>query len=134
MPFRAPRRIAFAVASASAVAVMAPATAARAHPRLVTAMPAADSTIGSTRAIKLTFNETLVARFSGMSVLMTDRPGGKMTAPLSAGPVTSTVAADGKTLVGTLPAVLRTGTYTLGWHAVTADTHRVEGSYSFTVK
>lgn len=134
MPCRASRRIAFAAAGALALAAMAPATAARAHPRLVTAIPAANSAIGSIKAITLTFNETLVARFSGMSILMTDRPGARMTAPLSAGPVTSTVAADGKTLVGTLQAALRAGTYTLGWHAVTADTHRVEGSYSFTVK
>ena len=57
-----------------------------------------------------------------------------MTAPMSVGAVTSTVAADGKTLVGTLRSPLPAGTYTVGWHAVTADTHRVEGSYSFTVR
>jgi hypothetical protein len=57
-----------------------------------------------------------------------------MTAPMSVGTVRSRVGADGKTLIGTLKAPLPVGSYTLGWHVVTADTHRVEGSYSFTVK
>lgn len=113
---------------------MALATAAEAHPRLIAASPAVNATIASTNELKLTFSEALVAQFSGMNVLMTDMPGMKMTSPMSVGAVTSTVAADGKTLVGTLKAPLPAGTYTLGWHAVTADTHRVEGNYSFTVK
>jgi len=69
-----------------------------------------------------------------LSILMTDMPGMKMTAPMSIGKVTSSVAADGKTLVGKLQSPLPAGTYKLGWHAVTADTHRVKGSYSFVVK
>ena len=119
---------------ALAIGTMALATAAEAHPRLIAASPAANGTIASTNELKLTFSEALVAQFSGMNVLMTDMPGMKMTSPMSVGAVTSTVAADGKTLVGTLKAPLPAGTYTLGWHAVTADTHRVEGNYSFTVK
>ncbi|MBC7504204.1 MAG: copper homeostasis periplasmic binding protein CopC [Sandarakinorhabdus sp.] len=113
---------------------MALGSAAQAHPRLLAATPAANETIASTKALKLTFSEALIAQFSGMSVLMTDMPGMKMSAPMSVGAVTSKVETDGKTLVGTLPTPLPTGTYTLGWHAVTADTHRVEGSYSFKVK
>ena len=133
MSFRSLRPIKF-VAAAAVVSAMALATAAQAHPKLVSASPAANTTIASTTDLKLTFSEALVAQFSGMSILMTDMPGMKMTAPMSVGAVTSTVAADGKTLVGTLKAPLPAGTYTLGWHAVTADTHRVEGSYSFKVK
>jgi hypothetical protein len=97
-------------------------------------IPLRDGTIPSTNELKLTVSEALVAQFSGMNVLMTDMPGMKMTSPMSVGAVSSKVAADGKTLVGTLKTPLPAGTYTLGWHAVTADTHRVEGSYSFTVK
>ncbi len=133
MLFRSRRPIKFVIAAVS-VGAIALATAAQAHPRLVSASPAANATIASTNELKLTFSEALVAPFSGISVLMTDMPGMTMTAPMSVGAVTSTVAADGKTLVGTLKEPLPTGTYTLGWHAVTADTHRVEGSYSFTVK
>lgn len=133
MSFRSLRHIRLVVA-AVAIGAIVPATAAQAHPRLVSASPAANTAIASTNELKLTFSEALVAQFSGMSILMTDMPGMKMTAPMSVGSVTSTVAADGKTLVGTLKSPLPAGTYTLGWHAVTADTHRVEGSYSFTVK
>ncbi len=117
-----------------ALGAIAVSTAAGAHPRLVLALPAANSNTATTDQLKLTFSETLVPQFSGMSILMTDMPGMKMTSPMSVGKVTSSVGADGKTLVGTLQSPLPAGTYTLGWHAVTADTHRVEGSYSFTVK
>ena len=133
MPFRSRPPIKLAT-FAFALGTLALATAVEAHPRLVAASPAANGTIASTNELKLTFSEALVAQFSGMNVLMTDMPGMKMTSPMAVGAVTSTVAADGKTLVGTLKTPLPPGTYTLGWHAVTADTHRVEGSYSFTVK
>ncbi len=133
MSFHALRPIKHVVA-ALAFGAAALATAAQAHPRLVAASPAANSVISSTNELKLTFSESLVAQFSGMNILMTDMPGMKMTAPMSVGAITSTVAADSKTLVGTLKAPLPAGTYTLGWHAVTADTHRVEGTYSFKVK
>lgn len=133
MKFRTLRPFKFA-AAAFAVGVIAFASGAQAHPRLVSALPAANSSIAATKELKLTFSETLVAQFSGISVLMTAMPGMKMTAPMSVGKVTSGVAADGKTLVGTLTSPLPAGTYMLGWHAVTADTHRVEGSYSFIVK
>jgi hypothetical protein len=53
---------------------------------------------------------------------------------MSVGKVTSSVAADGKTLVGKVQSPLPAGTYKLGWYVVTVDTHRVEGSYSFVVK
>lgn len=122
------------VVAAITLGMLAFPAAAQAHPRLVAASPAANTAIASTNQVKLTFSEALVAQFSGISILMTDMPGMKMTAPMSVGAVTSTVAADGKTLVGTLRSPLPAGTYTLGWHAVTADTHRVEGSYSFTVR
>ncbi len=133
MPFRTFHPINRA-AALFAFATIAIASAAGAHPRLVSALPAANSTTAATNELKLTFSETLVPQFSGMSILMTDMPGMKMTAPMSVGMVASRVTADGKTLVGKLPVPLPAGTYTLGWHAVTADTHRVEGSYSFIVK
>jgi methionine-rich copper-binding protein CopC len=122
------------VVAVLAVGTMALGSAAQAHPKLLAETPAANETIASTRELKLTFSEALVAQFSGMSILMTDMPGMKMSAPMSVGAVTSKVGTDGKTLVGTLQNPLPAGTYTLGWHAVAADTHRVEGSYSFKVK
>jgi methionine-rich copper-binding protein CopC len=44
------------------------------------------------------------------------------------------LGSDGKTLVVTLPKALSTGSYTLSYHVVSTDTHRVEGSYSFKIK
>lgn len=110
------------------------ATAANAHPKLLTATPAAAGVADGKGDIRLKFSEGLVAQFSGMSILMTKMPGMKMTAPMAVGAVTTTLGADGKTLIGHLKAPLPTGTYKLAWHAVSTDTHRVEGSYSFTVK
>lgn len=133
MPFRTFQPIKL-VAAALALSVIALASTAQAHPKLVSAMPAANSSNAQTKELRLTFSETLVPQFSGMTIVMTDMPGMKMTAPMAVGKVTSSVTADGKTLVGTLPSRLPAGTYKLGWHAVTADTHRVEGNYSFIVK
>ena len=133
MPFHAFKPIKL-VTAAFAVGAFALASTAQAHPKLVSAVPAANSSNAPTKELRLTFSETLVPRFSGMMITMADMPGMKMTAPMAVGKVTSSVAADGKTLVGTLPSALPAGTYKLGWHAVTADTHRVEGSYSFIVK
>jgi hypothetical protein len=133
MPFRTFKPIKL-VAAALAVGAIALASTAQAHPKLVSAVPAANSSNAPTKELRLTFSETLVPQFSGMMITMADMPGMKMTAPMAVGKVTSSVAADGKTLVGTLPSALPAGTYKLGWHAVTADTHRVEGSYSFIVK
>jgi hypothetical protein len=133
MTFRTFQSIKLVVA-AFAVGAFALSSTAQAHPKLLSASPAANSASATTNELKLTFSETLVSQFSGMSILMTEMPGMKMKAPMSVGKVTSSVAADGKTLVGTLQSPLPAGTYKLGWHAVTADTHRVEGSYSFVVK
>jgi methionine-rich copper-binding protein CopC len=43
-------------------------------------------------------------------------------------------ASDKKQLVVPLPTQLTDGIYKVTWHAVGDDTHRVQGSYSFTVK
>lgn len=118
---------------AAALAALALGGAAQAHPKLLVAAPAATSVGDGKGDITLKFSETLVAQFSGMSVLMTDMPGMKMPAPMVMR-VKTTVAADGKTLVGHPAAALPPGTYSIAWHAVTADTHRVEGRYNFTVK
>jgi len=107
---------------------------ANAHPKLLMATPAAASVADGKSDITLKFSEELVAQFSGMSIMMTNMPGMKMTAPMAVGTLTTTVGADGKTLIGHLKAPLSAGTYSLAWHAVSTDTHRVEGSYSFSVK
>jgi methionine-rich copper-binding protein CopC len=41
---------------------------------------------------------------------------------------------DRKQLIVPVKAALAPGRYTVEWHAVSEDTHRVKGSYSFEVK
>jgi copper resistance protein C len=41
--------------------------------------------------------------------------------------------ADRKQLVVPLPSPLIAGRYKVAWHAVSEDTHRVKGEYSFEV-
>lgn len=108
--------------------------AAEAHPRLVAATPAADAVVAGPATIKLKFNEPVVARFSGIELQMTAMPGMKMSTPMKVAVGARKLATDPTTLSANPAKPLAKGVYRVKWHAVTADTHRVEGSYSFTVK
>ena len=104
------------------------ATAASAHPKLVKADPASDSVVTSSpKELRLSFNEELVTKFSGVEIK--DQKGEKVE-------IGTTVIDPGnkKQLIVALPKPLASGVYKVNWHAVAADTHRVEGGYSFTVK
>lgn len=118
------------IAATAALLMAAPALA---HPKLVSATPAPNAVVASTARLQLTFSEGLVASFSGVELVMTDMPGMKMSSPHRMA-LTSAVGADGKTLVVTLAKPLSRGAYRLDWDAVSADTHRVQGSYAFKVK
>ena len=120
-------------ASVLAVAAFVAPLPAFAHPKLVSATPAPDSTTAPTARLQLVFSEKLVGQFSGAEVVMTDMPGMKMHGPMKM-PVKASVAADGKTLLLTLPKPLPKGGYRVDWHVVSSDTHRVKGSYSFKVQ
>lgn len=124
------RKTAFAVAMAASVFS---ATAALAHPKLNSATPAADSAVAAPTRIQLVFSEAIVAQFSGLDLTMTEMPGMKM-GPMKMNGVKATVAADGKTLVAALAKPLPVGTYKLDYHVVSADTHRIQGSYTFKVQ
>lgn len=125
-----PIRTLFTTAGIAAALVVA--TAAQAHPRLVSSTPAANASVERPARIELRFNEALVGQFSGVDLVMTDMPGMKMP-PMKIA-VDASVGTDGKTLVAVPKAALHTGTYKLDWHAVTTDTHRVNGSFSFKVR
>jgi methionine-rich copper-binding protein CopC len=113
-----------ATALVAASLVAAPAMA---HPKLMSAVPAADNpTSNSPTEIRLTFSEGLIAKFCGLEV--TDQ-GGKAVAIGAAG----LDPKDKKQLVVPLKAPLAAGSYTVTWHAVSEDTHRVQGQYSFKV-
>ncbi|GGN61619.1 copper resistance protein C [Novosphingobium indicum] len=125
------RRLALTLLAPLGAAMLLPA-AAVAHPKLVSATPAADATVAKPIKLTLTFSEALVGPLSGIELTMTGMPGMSGHQPMPIKGFTS--KADGKTLTVTLPRALPAGTYLLKWHAVAADQHRVEGSYSFAVK
>jgi methionine-rich copper-binding protein CopC len=104
-------------------AALALAGAAEAHAHLVTASPAAGAKGPAPSQIKLTFSEGLVGKFSKLA--LTDAAGHK--APL--GPA----AVDGKQMSAAVSGKLAPGAYKVSWTAVSADTHRTSGGFSFTV-
>src|SRR5438876_6121922 len=112
------------VATLAVLAVSLLATSANAHPKLTSASPAADvSSKTSPTEIKLNFSEGVIAKFSGLEL---KDEAGKTVA--TGAPVND--PKDQKQLVVPLPASLPAGHYTVIWHAVSGDTHRVKGEYS----
>jgi copper resistance protein C len=111
-------------AVAVATAALLGAAEAQAHAKLVSATPAQDSAAAAPKQLVLKFNEKMQPKFSGLT----------LTAGKTAVAATVTVAKDGMTMIATPTQPLKAGAYTVSWHAVTADTHRMEGKYSFTVR
>lgn len=108
--------------------------AALAHAKLVSSSPAADAKATNVKTISLSFSEGLIEKLSGVEIVMTGMPGMADHAPMKVSGFKTTLGADGKAMTIALPRPLPAGTYTLKWHAVTTDTHRIEGSYNFSVK
>jgi len=103
--------------------------AAEAHPKLVLASPASNATVGKLTQVKMQFSEKLLPAFSKADLMMAAMPG------MAAMKITSTAAViNGRTLVVTPKQQLHSGRYTVAWHVVSTDTHKVAGSYAFTVK
>lgn len=116
---------------AIAAALLLP-SVAQAHPKLLSAMPAAGATVAAPARVALKFSEPLIAQLSGGELMMTGRAGPRSATP--GGGLSSSVGADRRTLVLTPATPLMAGRYRLDWHAVSTDTHRVTGSYAFTVR
>jgi methionine-rich copper-binding protein CopC len=98
-----------------------------AHPKLESASPAPDvSVIASPKEIKLNFSEGIIVKFSGLEL---KDEGGH---PITTGDPT-TDSKEPKQLVVSISTPLTPGRYTVSWHAVSEDTHKVNGDYSFRV-
>jgi methionine-rich copper-binding protein CopC len=103
------------------------ATSANAHPKLKSASPAAEvSSKVSPAEIKLNFSEGVIAKFSGLE--LKDQAGKTIATGVAVND-----PGDQKQLVVPLPAPLKPGHYRVTWHAVSSDTHRVKGEFSFGV-
>ena len=116
-------RTAFALAAVTLLA----ATQVQAHAKLLGAKPAVNTTVGAPKQIVLKFSEKLQPKFSGAALTMSSM--NNMAVPAKA-----SVAKDRVTMTLTPTGRLPAGAYMVSWHAVTADTHRMEGKYSFTVR
>jgi methionine-rich copper-binding protein CopC len=97
---------------------------AQAHAKLVEASPAVNATVAGPTQISLKFSEKLQPKFSGFEV----SKGGARVA------MASTVAKDRLTMTAASAKPLAPGAYKVSWRAVTADTHRTQGTYAFTVR
>lgn len=130
----------FGVFTALALSLMA--TSAVAHPKLKSAVPAADMDAntsptesgvatkdkikGAPKEIRLMFSEAVIAKMSGIE--LKDESGKTVS---TGSPQTD--PQDQKQLVVPVSAPLAPGHYSVIWHAVSEDTHRVKGEYNFTV-
>lgn len=101
------------------------ASAAFAHAHLKNAVPAADSTVAAPADLRLTFSEGVEATFTKVSL---SKDGTEVAIK-----GLETPDADKKVLVVTPAAPLAAGTYTVVWDAVSVDTHKSNGEYSFKV-
>lgn len=116
----------------AAAALLVVAGAANAHPKLVSATPAPNATVAKLARLELRFSEKLMPKFSGADLMMTGMNGMKH-APTKVASA-ATIAADGRTLVIAPKSPLAASTYSVAWHVVSADTHRITGNYAFAVK
>lgn len=103
-------------------------TVANAHPLPKTSTPKPNAVLStSPREIRIGFSEGLVGVFSGMEIR--DKSGKAVS--------TGTAVldpSDSSQLILPLTFKLVPGTYTVKWHAVGDDTHRVAGQYNFQLK
>jgi len=104
-------------------ALVAP--AASAHSHLIAAAPAPRANVASPALISLRFSEPLEPHFSGFEVK--DGAGKLVTIGVHS------EGADNEILVGTPTVPLAPGAYTIAWHLVAKDGHRMQGAYQFTV-
>jgi len=116
--------------SFAAVAVIAASLfvgAAYAHPQFQSADPAPGAaTTTSPKQIRITFNENVIPQMSGVEVK--DQTGKTIATGKAA-----TDPANKKLLVVPVNEQLPPGDYNVEWHAVSDDTHRVKGHFSFSV-
>ena len=118
----------------AAIALLLTPAAAFAHPKLVAATPAANESVARTTSVKLTFSERLMPKLSTASLIMTGMSGMANHPDMKMTGITSAIAADGKSIVLTSAKPLPAGSYRADWVIVGADTHRITGKHSFSVR
>ena len=121
------RRILSASLAAAALFAL-PAAEALAHAELKSSSPAADATVAkSPDTIMITFSESIEQKFSG---LILTGPDGK---PVKTG-ASAVEGKDHEMLSVPVGDPLAAGKYTVSWHNLSSDGHKLKGSFTFTVK
>ena len=126
-----PTRTILATALLLALGAAGPAFA---HAKLVSSTPTANATVAKPGKVVLVFSEKLMAKFAGAELTMTGMPGMTDHQPMKMSGFTTAMSADGKTMTLLMKRALTSGTYEVKWAAAGADTHRQEGSFTFSVK
>ena len=101
------------------------ATGAFAHAHLQSATPAAGSQVGPTQELRLVFSEGVEGTFTKVELR-------RNNALLNVKSI-ATLPGDKKTLIVTPEQPLTAGDYVVDWQAVSVDTHKSSGNYSFKV-
>ena len=114
-----------ALTTVALLASLLGASAAFAHAHLKSETPVADSTVAAPAELRLTFSEGVEATFTKVSL---SKDGTEIAIK-----GLETPDADKKVLVVTPAAPLAAGTYKVVWNAVSVDTHKSNGEYSFKV-
>lgn len=121
------------IATLAALSALSMPAAALAHPKVVSATPAANAAVAPTRTVRLTFSERVMPRLSSATLTMTSMPGmGNHVMKMTG--VTSAVSEDGKSITLTSARPLSAGSYRVDWVIVGADTHRITGTHAFSVR
>ena len=114
------------VLAASAVLVLSGTIAAFAHAHLVKATPAAGGTVPAAPSeVTLRFSEKLEPKFS--SVVVRDSAGKQVDKGDAA------VDKADRMVIRVLLPPLEPGVYKVEWKAVSADTHKINGDFTFKV-
>jgi len=101
---------------------------AHAHTHLKNSTPAAGATVAASLSeIRLYFDEEIEARLSKVTVVSV-KGGAIATEAVSSDPASK------GTLIVKLAKPLVAGSYKVNWQAISADTHKVKGSFSFHVR
>ncbi len=112
----------------TAVALLASLTSignAFAHAHLKNEVPAANSSVSGLNDLRLNFSEGVEAKLTQVTLIDDGKP--------VAIKAIETDPNDKKLLIVTPEQPLKPGSYKVEWHAVSVDTHKSEGSYTFKI-
>ena len=97
-----------------------------AHAHLVSAEPPVGGSVDATDTLRLTFSEGIEIAFSKIEIA------GENGKDVGAAKIARDSGND-RIVIVTLAAKLAAGKYKVHWHVVSVDTHRTDGTFTFTV-